>query len=231
MEAPARSPAGPAGARGGPAGQGKSGGEARAGAEVRAGCGFYTPCYCEENALLLGRELVRRGVAREQDLQVVFISNPAKAVPIWQQRAGHEEEDGLMVWDYHVIVLQVAPGEVRVWDFDTLLAFPCSLIEYTRRAFCPETALHPEFMRRFRAVPLPLYGQFFASDRSHMVKEDGSWSAPPPEHPCFVGDGGCKTNLEVYTDMVGESPARYGRVYEQEEFLLAFLQMMGKQAK
>ncbi len=25
----------------------------------------------------------------------------------------------------------------------------------------------------------------FASDRSHMKKEDGTWIAPPPSYPCI----------------------------------------------
>lgn len=34
-------------------------------------------------------------------------------------------------------------------------------------------------------VPYRLAQQYFGSDRSHMVKPDGTWSAPPPPWPCL----------------------------------------------
>lgn len=36
---------------------------------------------------------------------------------------------------------------------------------------------------------MPMYLQYFASDRRHMKGEDGDWSAPPPLYDCIVGEG------------------------------------------
>ena len=45
-------------------------------------CGFdYTGCYCEENAWLLCQQLCENGRASEDDLRVVFVSNPEQQVP------------------------------------------------------------------------------------------------------------------------------------------------------
>ena len=35
---------------------------------------------------------------------VVFVSNKKRVVPLWRQKAGREEEK-LVIWDYHVILL------------------------------------------------------------------------------------------------------------------------------
>ena len=45
-------------------------------------CGFdYTGCYCEENAWLLCQQLCDNGQASEDDLHVIFVSNPEQQVP------------------------------------------------------------------------------------------------------------------------------------------------------
>ena len=45
-------------------------------------CGFdYTGCYCEENAWLLCQQLCANGQASEDDLHVIFVSNPEQQVP------------------------------------------------------------------------------------------------------------------------------------------------------
>ena len=44
-------------------------------------CGFdYTGCYCEENAWLLCQQLCNSGRASEDDLYVIFVSNPEQQV-------------------------------------------------------------------------------------------------------------------------------------------------------
>ena len=75
----------------------------------------YTKCYCEENVHRLIATLVERGVARDaSDLFVVFISNPSKSVPLWAQKAAREGcWGGLVVWDYHVVLLQEDRQEDR----------------------------------------------------------------------------------------------------------------------
>ena len=43
--------------------------------------------------------------------------------------------------------------------------------------------------RLFRVVAADEYLAAFASDRSHMLKEDGSWLAEPPTYPCIQTQG------------------------------------------
>lgn len=53
-----------------------------------------------------------------------------------------------------------------------------------------------------RLVPARVLLQRFASDRSHMRRPDGTWSAPPPPQPCIVAQDGSSTmNLGRYRDM------------------------------
>lgn len=67
----------------------------------RAACA-YQRCYCEENALLLSKQLAAQGAAPAGALYVVFVSNARRQVPLWAQRAAREGDGGLLVWDYHV---------------------------------------------------------------------------------------------------------------------------------
>jgi len=49
----------------------------------RAAC-TYTPCYCEENALLLSKHLVRSGVVcSAESLYVVFVTNRRRQVRVY----------------------------------------------------------------------------------------------------------------------------------------------------
>jgi hypothetical protein len=98
----------------------------------------YTACYCEENALLLARRLRASGAAPAALLWVVFISNPPRAVPLLCQRAS-SRPDGLVVWDYHALVVE-GPHDglrARAWDLDTVLPFPCPLEDYAAAALPP----------------------------------------------------------------------------------------------
>ncbi|CAI7897798.1 unnamed protein product [Closterium sp. NIES-54] len=200
----------------------------------------YTSCYCEENVYLLCRSLVSRGVAHVDDLAVVFISNPDRKVPMWCQKAGMcraddnsgseggggGEEQGLVVWDYHVIAIHVkhingARGGDRggsegsrcrkwyVWDLDTVLAFPSLATEYVRRAlWAGRSSLLPlqdTYQRFYRVVSASNYFSFFASDRSHMRDTiTNMWLASPPKYPCIHSQDGESNRLESYIRM---SPA------------------------
>lgn len=53
----------------------------------------YTACYCEENAYHLCQQLKDH---HTDQMFVVFISNPARQIPVWHQRAS-DREDGLVV--------------------------------------------------------------------------------------------------------------------------------------
>ena len=96
----------------------------------------YTPYFCEENSYKLCEQLVQRPF----DVYVAFISNRNRQVgsrpadpcfyaacdslctclqiPLWRQRASRQPS-GLVVWDYHVLVLQRTGTDCLVWDLDT----------------------------------------------------------------------------------------------------------------
>ena len=124
----------------------------------------YTACYCEENVYRLIQRLHRLQGTHLSQLYAVFISNAARCVPIWEQRAS-SARSGFIVWDYHCICLQSCPGPAGaapasqpasaaaaaaagqpwvgpaqgsdtavVWDLDTRLPFPCGIREYAARA-------------------------------------------------------------------------------------------------
>ena len=118
----------------------------------------YHPSFCEENVYWLCSNL-----GTEADgWFAVFISNPAQQVQglrpscsacqtpwegvvcerpasvqvhLWKQRAGADQEDGLVCWDYHVLALQrLASGETLVWDLDRSQQIPPSLRFYKLNA-------------------------------------------------------------------------------------------------
>ena len=97
---------------------------------IRSNC-IYTKCYCEENVYQLC--LNAQSQVSTQHLEycfAVFISNPAKSVPIWEQKSSLRS-DGLEVWDYHVIFIeqheakQTNTSPSVVYDMDSRLGFPC----------------------------------------------------------------------------------------------------------
>ena len=61
-------------------------------------------------------------------------------------------------------------GAAAVYDLDTALDFPCALDEYLWRTFRPNLRMDPHYASCFRVVPAALYLEYFASDRSHMVR-------------------------------------------------------------
>jgi hypothetical protein len=147
------------------------------------------PYYCEENAWHLCQE----PFFADRKRHVVFISNAEREVPMWNQRAGRQKP---VVWDYHVVVLIESPAEI--WDVDTLLGIPLRLSDYLDGSFHPEM---PECHQPcFRIVQSDLFVEVFASDRSHMLRPDGSYSKPPPSWP-LIGKPGTASNLMRFTDM------------------------------
>ena len=119
----------------------------------------------------------------------MFISSPERSVLMLRQRAGNSRRHGMIVWDYHVVALATltppataaasAPtADCYVLDVDSTLPFPCALDSYLAASF-PSAASAP-VRPLFRLVSAAAYTAHFASDRSHMRREDGSWHAPPP---------------------------------------------------
>ena len=58
----------------------------------------------------------------------------------WHQKAGREE-DGLVVWDYHVILIVTDINGTMVYDLDTNLPFPVTFQEYFTQTFGDETTI------------------------------------------------------------------------------------------
>ena len=108
-----------------------------------------------------------------------------QVVPLWRQRAGRDEEK-LVIWDYHVILIYKPDERCLVFDLDSDLPFPTYFHKYVTETFRTDAILNPEYHRFFRVVPAPLFLQTFASDRRHMKKPDGSWMKPPPPYPCIM---------------------------------------------
>ena len=176
----------------------------------------YTPCYCEENAWLLVKDIMEKGV--EAELFVIFISNESKAVAMFNQRAGDSRSEGFVLWDYHVIVVAKTREDEKesewmdskssesndhasaplhrlmVYDLDTTLPFPTPLGHYYSMAFRPQMNIRSLCRPKFRIVPARDFLHKFASDRSHM-RIEGGWSSPPPSYPCIVAGDGEKSSV------------------------------------
>lgn len=124
----------------------------------------YWPFYCEENIWHLCQEDSLLPCER----RVVFISNKNRCVAMQNQRAG-----SLVYWDYHVVLL-FRDTSWKVADLDTLLSFPCPVEEYLSNSFVPG---EPSI---FRVVDADHYINSFASDRRHMLDQNGKYLQPPP---------------------------------------------------
>lgn len=162
--------------------------------------------------------LVEKGEATHAELFACFISNTMKQVPTYCQKASRRT-DGHVVWDYHVIALQLTNGlgQCLVWDLDSTLPFPCPLVDYQAMALPDSGDNEPVGMegceRLYRLIPSSDFLNHFASDRSHMRRGDGSWLAPPPPWPGIRAQTDGSTNrIEQYWSMDDQDDRRLGRV-------------------
>lgn len=209
---------------------------------------IYTQFYCEENVYLLCKRLAECGYANQDasDLAVIFISNPYRSVPLWRQRAASLCD--YVVWDYHVICIQVGKPDAKgaqVWDLDSDLPFPISLQTYAEEALWNGLSyppmFHEEYQRLYRVIRGDHFLRFFASDRSHMVNlETGNWQEPPPTYAPIVAEDGeinhlqnfVRTELhsaeisvdDVHFSTLGKDgkDGKYGIVLDEREFLKLF---------
>ncbi|CAL1588133.1 unnamed protein product [Knipowitschia caucasica] len=177
----------------------------------------YTSCYCEENVWQLCSKFRSEG-ENLQYFNVLFISNEQRTVPLWKQRSSVGE--GPVVWDYHVVLVWSGPGvEPLVFDLDSILDFPCTLQQFVRESLRSDQQLLPQFHRMVRLVPAGLFLQTFSSDRSHMKRPDGTWSATLPEYPPILTPD-TNFNLDQFIQM--KQDLDLGWVYSLQDFKTRF---------
>ncbi|XP_075867494.1 protein N-terminal glutamine amidohydrolase [Nelusetta ayraudi] len=178
----------------------------------------YTSCYCEENVWKLCEFVRDQRTTPLDQLLVVFISNASRMVPLWRQKSGRGDQP--VIWDYHVVLLQVSPGaEPLVYDLDSDLLFPCSLQQYGAEALRSDLHIKTPYHRKLRVVSGDCFLSNFASDRSHMRNADGSWKMPPPRYPP-IHTAESQMNLDDFISMSGGG---WGRVFNLDHFLHRFL--------
>ena len=158
----------------------------------------YTACYCEENVHNL---VTSRAVGAESSC-VAFISNAARACPVWWQRSGDPAGARPVVWDYHVVLIVGAPGgQLRVVDLDSTLDSPCPLETYLLKALQPPLHTDEHSEPRLRVIRTADYVAHFASDRRHMRLGD-EWLAAPPAYPPLAGEAAATPhNLALLWDV------------------------------
>lgn len=152
----------------------------------------YAPFWCEENAIRLARRL---GL---DDLLVVFMTNPERTTVFASQRAG-QGAASVVFWDYHVVVVdRRAPGAPVVWDFDSLVPSPAPFDAWMLATFDVLGPIDEAVAPRFRVGAARLVSRRFSSDRAHMKRPDGTFTADPPPWP-RLGRG--KANLARFLDL------------------------------
>ncbi|KAH9503853.1 hypothetical protein Btru_063994 [Bulinus truncatus] len=179
----------------------------------------YTACYCEENVWKLCAHVKENcNVSELLKCYSIFISNRAKKVPLWHQKASKNKER-LVVWDYHVIFLYHDSSASLVYDLDTELGFPCTLKEYVTACIGDEYILKEEFWRMFRVIPADEYLSTFASDRSHMLNKKNEWLAQPPPYPPIKCPG-IDNNINEFISM--DKSTNHGEVFNFQQFVDRF---------
>jgi hypothetical protein len=139
-------------------------------------------------------------------------------VALWHHRASHHPS-GLVVWDYHVVVMvkSSSTSKCTVYDLDIAdssgeasLGVPCDMTTYAAAVLSPSNLFPP---RKYRIIPAENFFKHFASDRSHMIKPadpqattaigtaTGQYRAPPPPYPPIVAPDGNTHTLDYYLDM------------------------------
>lgn len=172
---------------------------------------LYAANYCEENIWHLAGEATLGPGARF----AVFITSPARATPLWMQRAA-PSDDAPVLWDYHVILLLQTTEGTAVYDLDTTLPLPTPLGEYLRATFHPERPIPWEHRARFRVLDAGVFRRTFWSDRRHMLLPDGTWRSPPPPWPLIQAGG---LTLDAALDLDRDTP---GELMDLEAFARRF---------
>lgn len=160
----------------------------------------YWPLFCEENVWHLTRNIA----SDVDEALVVFISNRARRVAVWAQAAANAPTDPV-IWDYHVILLELAGDSWRVTDPDSSLETPIDARSYLTDSFRSIGEELSQLRPMFRLVPADQYRTLLRSDRSHMRSATGKWLAPPPPGPPIGQDTGAAgsgaSNLMRFVEM------------------------------
>ena len=131
----------------------------------------------------------------------MFVANPTRTVALWNQVLSDDDDAGMVVWDYHVILLATEGATSRcvVYDFDSRLPFPCAAEAYIDGTFRLADAVAPTLQPLFRVVDADVFLGAFASDRRHMRADGGrgAWLTRPPPWPAIVRDD-CEHNLDAW---------------------------------
>jgi hypothetical protein len=163
----------------------------------------YVANYCEENVWhLAAADDLEPGIRR-----VVMVASLGDAVPLWCQRAAPAPGE-VVLWDYHVF-LAVSGASPLIYDLDTTLPFPCPLEVYVAQTFGPGRDAPTEFQPRFRVIEAGEYRRSLGSDRSHMRRDDGSWTSPPPSWAAPQGEA-----LPLLAAIDMEDRSLPGQVYD-----------------
>ncbi len=107
------------------------------------------------------------------------------------------------------MVLLFKDASWKIADFDTLLPFPCVAKEYLSGSFIADET------STFRVVDADYYTKHFASDRRHMLNQDGVYLQQPPPWE-KIGSG---FNL---WDFVAVSNSEHGQLYDLNEMYVEF---------
>eukprot|EP01100_Stratorugosa_tubuloviscum_P014297 TRINITY_DN7566_c0_g1_i1.p1 TRINITY_DN7566_c0_g1~~TRINITY_DN7566_c0_g1_i1.p1 ORF type:complete len:229 (-),score=76.72 TRINITY_DN7566_c0_g1_i1:143-778(-) len=181
---------------------------------------IYTSCYCEENVYKLCEKIETLN-GNLNLYKVAFISNPNKSVAIWNQESGNRLNEGLVIWDYHVILIQLSKIKCEtmnqflknslVLDLDTSLNYPINLEMYLN--LCFKNNINQQFLANFRIIDALNYLNTFTSDRSHMLKKGKSLNTNtnindfvqiPPNYPIIQKLSNINSNL--FSNFVDMNP-------------------------
>jgi protein N-terminal glutamine amidohydrolase len=152
---------------------------------------MYAAYFCEENIWHLCRDEGPNhgleGVPLAQR-QVWIITNRIRTALCACQRGGQTKShgdvvyEGVVIWDYHVVLSSGAQGQV--WDFNSMLPMGVAAAAYLSSTF---PVRNGRYAPRIAVVPALDYVELFASDRRHMVDEAGQPRQPHPPWPQIRG--------------------------------------------
>ena len=108
-----------------------------------------------------------------------------------------------------------------MWDLDSSLGFGIPFQAWAEESLRPDMPKQAQYAQSFRLASAAAYLRGFASDRSHMRGDDGTYAMPPPPQPCIVAASGETHSLPKWWDMTHVEPG-YGEVHDLGSFMRHF---------